>query len=65
MNEKVIYCKNCRYILKPTGAMYEPHPDSLCTSKIVVNFVSANPGHPLCRDINTNGNCEWYKEKNP
>jgi hypothetical protein len=58
------FCKDCEYILKPMGALYEPYPLSICscgpTSKM--NYVTGEYGYQNCKDINGNGLCIFFKE---
>ncbi len=59
-----IYCKNCQFICKPTGAPFFPHPESICTGiKGKINWVTGDHEEVLCKDININGNCIFFKEK--
>lgn len=58
-----IYCKDCRNICKPSGAWYEPHPESICKNKLMINFVTRELSYPQCKNINTNGKCKNFKEK--
>ncbi len=57
-------CKDCLHIVKPSGALYQPHPNSICgdSRSLFVNFVTGEICHHLCTEININGSCEWFNK---
>lgn len=59
----ITICANCRFMLKPSGAEYTPHPESICTVEWAFNFVTGEKYHPLCKDGNKSGNCFFFKRK--
>jgi hypothetical protein len=56
-------CKDCRYILKPSGALYEPHPESICTISLTINYVTGGEYYRQCKEVNIKGNCKWFRIK--
>ena len=62
-NLKINYCKDCKYICKPTGAPYEPHPESLCLAGGLTNYVTGENEHWLCKYQNSNGYCPLFAKK--
>jgi hypothetical protein len=58
-----VYCKDCLHIVKPIGAVYEPHPDSICATTELINYVTSKPRHESCKYKNANGMCKDYKQK--
>jgi hypothetical protein len=60
---EIPFCKNCKYILKPTGAYYTPHPLSICTFYKKNSYVTGEIESLLCKDINKDGKCDGYKEE--
>lgn len=59
----IAYCKDCEFICKPSGALYEPHPESICLAADEVNFVTGKIEHLLCQDVNIKGKCRFYSER--
>ena len=61
-----VFCKDCIHIIKPAGAMYEPHPESICLSpnSIRPNFVTGKVGAAKCKDINPDGMCKFFEFEN-
>lgn len=59
----IVICKDCGKIIKPTGALYTPHPDSLCGDERSqrLNFVTGEKYLSRCDEINFNGDCEWFE----
>lgn len=57
-----IFCKDCKYICKPSGASYTPHPLSICMCEeySILNYVTGEREHRDCKDININGECNGY-----
>ena len=56
----MVFCKDCRFIIKPSGASYEPHPESLCSrAEKNMNYVTGEAMTPLCKYIN-NGLCRMF-----
>lgn len=58
-----VYCKDCKYIIKPTGALYEPHPESICSRVYKMNYVIGQRDSKLCKIYNKKGCCILYEEK--
>lgn len=58
-----IFCKDCVYIIKPVGAMYYPHADSICLQSDVMNYVTGERGHEFCKVKNADGKCQFYRTK--
>jgi hypothetical protein len=56
----IAYCKDCVFICKPCGALYEPHPESICMAADEINFVTGEMEHLLCEDVNIDGKCGFY-----
>ena len=56
-------CKDCRFICKPAGSMYEPHPESICTSleSMKTDFVTGGFYPAKCKDINLTGECPLFQ----
>lgn len=63
INDKMILCRNCKYQLKPSGAGEDYHHDSICTNKRTAIFYDYIIGRKfdLCRNINTDGKCKFFK----
>jgi len=63
---KIRYCKDCKNICKPSGAIYEPHPESICISPGAIrpNFVTGEIGADQCKNINRGGKCKLFEQKN-
>ena len=61
----MVFCKDCKYICKPAGAPYFPHPLSICLCAInsKVNYVTGMSDHVDCKDINIDGNCRTFERK--
>jgi hypothetical protein len=61
----MVFCKDCKHICKPSGALYEPHPESICLSKHTQhwNYVTGDREKGKCKDINCNGECLWFEKK--
>lgn len=59
------YCKDCIHIVKPAGALYEPHPESICMnpSFLTMNFVTGEYIGPLCKSINKDGKCPGFNKQ--
>ena len=65
-NDQVkIYCCDCEFIGKPSGAYYEPHPGSICLCNQVEsdNYVTRVRHNPLCSNINHDGICKYFQAK--
>ena len=65
-NDQVkIYCCDCKFIGKPSGAYYEPHPESICLCGQIKsdNYVTKAEHNPLCKDINHDGMCKHFQAK--
>lgn len=62
---RIVICKDCKYICKPAGALYEPHPESTCLHPMTdhLNFVTGEKDRSLCKEINYNGDCEYWEGK--
>jgi len=60
----MVFCKNCKYICKPSGALYSPHPQSLCLISEMIDFVTGKTYKALCKDINIHGKCVLLTIKN-
>lgn len=56
-------CKDCKYICKPCGALYEPHPESICLATDVLDYVTGEKKHFLCKDQNQCGYCGFFEVK--
>jgi hypothetical protein len=56
-------CKDCHFICKPAGSMYEPHPESICLSPKAMrtNFVTGAFYQAKCKDINLTGECSLFQ----
>ena len=57
------YCKDCRNICKPSGAQYEPHPESICRRCETSNWVTGEHILGLCKNQNISGHCSLFEEK--
>ena len=59
------YCCDCKFIGKPSGAPYEPHPGSICLCNQVAtdNYVTKMKHTPLCKNINHDGICKYFQAK--
>lgn len=57
------FCEDCRFIIKPTGAPYIPHPDSICGTRYIKSkgFVVRELEKEHCKDVNTDGMCPYFK----
>ena len=57
------YCCDCRFIRKPAGAPYIPHPESICLCDTVKtsHFVTNTLYNPLCKDVNHGGLCQYFE----
>jgi len=65
-NDQVkIYCCDCKFIGKPSGAHFEPHPGSICLCNQVEsdNYVTRVRHNPLCSNINHDGMCKYFQAK--
>jgi hypothetical protein len=58
------FCAKCRFIVKPTGAAYIPHPESVCSTEGKLNFVTGEKDWVLCKDRNKKGDCCWFEGSN-
>ena len=63
-----VFCRDCKYQLRPSGALYKNHPNSLCTgSKGLtyqqMNFVTGELETPLCKSKNKDGHCPDFTPK--
>jgi hypothetical protein len=56
-------CAICHHIIKPSGAVYEPHPESICATEKIINFVIGEEVSVLCKERNSNGNCIWFERR--
>lgn len=56
------FCKDCKHILKPAGALYMPHPESICFASQVLDPVTGESRHLLCKDQNKDADCSLFKE---
>ena len=56
------YCCNCASICKPTGGRYTPHPDSICLNLYLSrqNYVTGEMYSPECKELNKDGNCQFF-----
>lgn len=59
----LVFCKNCAHVCKPTGAMYEPHQDSICLANKLVSFVTGDSFSIPCKEINMDGKCIYFKRR--
>ena len=64
-NQEKIFCEDCKYICKPVGALYIPHPWSICLFPEIkeVGYVVRNKNKPACKTINVDGLCKYWKAK--
>jgi hypothetical protein len=58
-----IFCKDCVHIVKPSGATYYPHPESLCLQSDVIDYVTGVRKHEFCKVKNTDGECPFHRAK--
>jgi len=60
-----IFCKDCEYICKPAGALYEPHPDSICLNQYTgeLNYVTGELEPELCKFINSSEGCTYFMNR--
>jgi hypothetical protein len=60
----MIFCKDCKYIRKPSGALYEPHSDSICLSKHTTqwDYVVGERKAGKCKEVNFDGQCLWFEK---
>jgi hypothetical protein len=60
-----VYCKDCIYICKPSGATYAPHPESFCLTEQVPDYVTGELRMVLCKDRNgvMEGHCHLFEKK--
>lgn len=58
-----VFCKDCVHIIKPAGAMYTPHPESICLQSDVVDYVTDERRHELCKVKNVTGECPFHRMK--
>lgn len=56
-----MFCRDCIYQLKPMGAEYKNHPESLCKRTPQTNFVTGEVHLKKCKDVNTQGSCFYWK----
>jgi hypothetical protein len=52
-----VFCKDCQHIIKPSGALYEPHPESICNNSMVMDYVIGERKRIQCKAKNTVGIC--------
>lgn len=62
---RIVYCRDCKHICKPAGALYEPHPDSICLSNETHHrdYVIGVRVASKCKEINDGGNCLWFEAR--
>jgi len=56
----MIFCKDCKFIQKPTGAEYTPHPDSTCQISWQYHPVTEEKIYSLCKEVNKKFDCINY-----
>jgi hypothetical protein len=63
MPDRGTICAECIYIVKPSGAIYEPHRESLCSTERAFDWVTGGKYMIQCKDRNKDGYCIWFKVK--
>ncbi|MFW9872523.1 MAG: hypothetical protein ACFFG0_05420 [Candidatus Thorarchaeota archaeon] len=60
MDKKILFCRDCIYQLKPSGAIDKNHPEALCKKNSQLDYVTGENNLIKCKLVNINGLCpDW------
>jgi len=57
-----VFCRDCKYMLKPTGGI-DNDPNALCLYAPRMNWVTGEKELTPCKDVNLDGECPSFTPK--